>query len=167
MKIIVNDIHLGPTTFDPHDISMLVCDIDGTIADNSHRQHWVRTKPKNWAAFHKNMHLDKPIEPVLEVVRNFHTSGTRIIYCSGRGEQNRELTLKWLDQVKAPGVPYHLFMRMEGDYRRDDIVKEELMKSIIIFSGLKPVLILEDRNQVVALWRRLGYTCIQVAEGDF
>lgn len=165
MKITIEDVHLGPTTFDPHDVGLLVCDIDGTIADNSHRQHWVCTKPKNWSAFEKTMHLDKPIESVLKVVNNFHISGTRIIYCSGRGEQNRELTLKWLRQVKAPEAP--LFMRKIADYRRDDIIKAELMSDIIFATGQKPGLILEDRNQVVALWRRLGYTCIQVAEGDF
>ena len=27
--------------------------------------------------------------------------------------------------------------------------------------------ILEDRTSVVQAWRKLGYTCLQVAEGDF
>jgi hypothetical protein len=29
------------------------------------------------------------------------------------------------------------------------------------------VLCLDDRNSVVKLWRDLGLTCLQVAEGDF
>ena len=29
----------------------VICDIDGTVADCSHRLHWIQSKPKNWKAF--------------------------------------------------------------------------------------------------------------------
>ena len=59
-----------------------------------------------------------------------------------------------------------LFMRADGDYRADSIVKEE-----IYHDKIEPVynvlLVLDDRDSVVKMWRSLGLTCLQVAEGNF
>lgn len=57
-------------------------------------------------------------------------------------------------------------MRPAGDYRPDQIVKRELYEAHI--AGQYDVLFcVDDRNSVVAMWRELGLTCLQCAEGDF
>ena len=61
-----------------------IFDIDGTIADVTHRRHYVACKPKNWPAFEKKMHMDTPIEPIVELIRHLYDDN-RIILCSGRG----------------------------------------------------------------------------------
>jgi len=57
-------------------------------------------------------------------------------------------------------------MRATGDNRKDSIVKKEIYEGII-----KPVFdvkfVLDDRNQVVEMWRSLGLTVLQVADGNF
>jgi hypothetical protein len=57
-------------------------------------------------------------------------------------------------------------MREAGDSRKDSIVKQELYERHI-----KPsydvFVVLDDRNQVVDMWRSLGLVCLQVAPGDF
>jgi len=61
---------------------------------------------------------------------------------------------------------YSLFMRAEGDMRKDSIIKQELFEKRV--KDLYYVwFVLVDRGQVVNMWRSLGLTCFQVAPGDF
>jgi hypothetical protein len=84
---------------------------------------------------------------------------------SGRDSKHREPTLRFLDKH---AFPYDaLYMRAEGDNRKDAIVKEEMYEQHI--KGRYNVLVVfDDRNQVVDLWRKkLGIPCFQVNYGDF
>lgn len=57
-------------------------------------------------------------------------------------------------------------MRPAGDHRRDAIVKRELF-DLHIRHQYRVTHVLDDRTQVVQMWRALGLTCLQVADGDF
>lgn len=125
---------------------IFLCDIDGTLANNSHRQHFVRIKPKNFGAFNRGMGRDLPIPQVIEVLKCLHASGHEIVLVSGRGEETRQVTEEWL---KRYDVPYHaLYMRAEGDYRKDSVIKSELLDKIIDDYGTTPFAAIDDRNQV-------------------
>lgn len=164
--MIINDYHLGPQEVDLSQVEVLVCDIDGTIADLTHRRHYITTKPKNYKAFEATIYHDTLIKEVAQILwdyRAFDYYGD-IILCSGRGEQNRDVTEDWLDEYE---VPYdRLYMRKAKDYRKDYIVKAELKDQILKDYG-KIDLVLDDRDQVVKMWRDAGIRCIQVADGDF
>lgn len=57
-----------------------------------------------------------------------------------------------------------------ADTRHDTVVKPELLEKAFKEDRIdksKVLCILEDRNSMVRKWRELGYTCLQVAEGDF
>jgi hydroxymethylpyrimidine pyrophosphatase-like HAD family hydrolase len=142
----------------------IIVDLDGTVADCSHRQHYVNTKPSNWQAFEAGIPHDAPHQHVIDLVNTLYKAGWTIILCSGRGEQSRRDTESWLSRH---GVNYHrLYMRAAGDYRRDDIVKMELLDQILA-EGYNPSFALDDRDQVVVAWRSRGIPCFQVAPGDF
>jgi hypothetical protein len=64
--------------------------------------------------------------------------------------------------IKPAGV----FMRATGDQRKDSIIKQELFDRHIL-GKYNIKFVLDDRNQVVNMWRSLGLTVFQVAEGDF
>lgn len=164
MKIDIEDVHLGYQTVDLSVPSTVIVDIDGTLADISHRRHFVETKPKNWAAFEKLAHLDPVHEHIAEVVRMMYDYGWTVLIVSGRGEQQRTTTIDWLwsNQISHHGV----YMRAKLDYRADDIVKSEIL-DMILASGRTPTLVLDDRDRVVKMWRDRGLKVIQVAEGDF
>jgi hypothetical protein len=89
------------------------------------------------------------------------------VFLSGREDsgQCRADSIQWIQDHIAVH-PITLFMRSEGDHRPDDIIKEELYRSHI-----EPVydvqFIFDDRDRVVQMWRRIGLTCFQVANGDF
>lgn len=58
-------------------------------------------------------------------------------------------------------------MRTTGDARKDSIVKKELFEAHVKQHYFIKF-VLDDRNQVVDLWRLdLGLTCLQVNYGDF
>jgi len=86
------------------------------------------------------------------------------IVMSGRDEVCRTETETWLNDKCIPFE--YLFMRPEGDQRADNIVKAELFDKYVR-DNFDVRFVLDDRNQVVDMWRRMGLTCLQVAEGDF
>lgn len=161
MTISITDVHLGVRFFNLDDLESVVFDIDGTLADLTHRRKWVQSKPKNWAAFEKNMHLDKPIQPIIEIAQKMEAHGIQVVFCSGRGSQNRKVTEDWL--AEHVGFDSPLFMRKEKDYRSDYIVKKELLLEMYEM-GISPDLAIDDRDQVVQMWREMKIDCVQVAE---
>jgi len=167
---------------------LIAFDIDGTLADLSHRLHWVKNLPANgkpdWEAFFARVRGDKPIPEMVELCNDLHTvSGTEVIFVSGRNEVCREDTEWWLKAYTI--VEHHLdldypehgfvgqlrqpllYMRSEGDRRADFIIKAELANRIEADYNQLPDIVFDDRQQVVDMWRSLGVRCCQVAKGDF
>lgn len=141
-----------------------IFDIDGTLSDPTHRLHYVQQSPKDWRAFFAAVGGDKPVPHMIELVNDLYRAGADIVYVSGRSDECREATLHWLRERFCPKGP--LYMRKAEDYRPDDVVKSELLVQLRA-AGYEPIMAFDDRNSVVANWRRLGVPCAQVAEGDF
>lgn len=144
----------------------IMCDLDGTLANLSHRLHFVRREgKKDWGSFFRECQKDGLYECVAGVVRNEINSGTEIVYCSGRDEEQcRELTHDWL-QSHGFIAPI-LVMRPKLNYKADNITKIMLYRyEIEPYYNVKYVL--DDRDQVVEAWRKLGLVCFQVRPGDF
>ena len=143
-----------------------IFDIDGTIADLTHRRHHVATKPKNWPAFHAGCVDDKPIDHIRTLLGHIREGTTApIIYVSGRNEAQRENTEQWIELHGFP-LAFHLYMRADGDFRDDSIVKLELLQRLRA-DGFEPIMAFDDRDRVVKMWRDNGVPCAQVAPGDF
>lgn len=148
-------------------IDCVIFDIDGTLANVEHRIHWVRSKPKNWTAFNRGMSRDMPNQDICDLLRMFHASGTTILIASGRNEDDREVTERWLRDVAGLGGLWtRLYMRPSRDYRSDDIIKSEILDQMIA-DGFNPVMAIDDRDQVVAMLRARGLRVLQVAPGNF
>lgn len=154
----------------------IICDIDGTIADLTHRLHYVRPSEgqrKNWAAFHACVAADTPHWDVQEILyslsgKRFMTdkdSPKQIVYVSGRNEASRAATMQWLYMYGFPDGDLH--MRADGDFRSDDIVKEEILDNHLRLTPEQVLCVLDDRQRVVDMWRRRGFRVLQVAPGDF
>lgn len=145
-------------------MTYVIFDIDGTLADCEHRRHHVANKPKNWTAFYEAMDDDVPNMPVVVVARVFNTAGWKIICVSGRPSNYHKRTQAWLQEH---GIPcWDLYLREEGDHRPDHVVKREKLVLIRTVHG-EPLFAVDDRQQVVDMWRSEGITCLQCAPGDF
>lgn len=156
---------------------MIICDIDGTIADISHRLHFIQDQPKDWDSFFAECIHDRPIIPVIEAVKRL-SRGSDLYFLTGRPESIRRETFLWLERVgfflpsvRSPlGNCSDLIMRRTGDHRPDTRVKPELLLSYLSSLGKDESsvdLILEDRSSMVKVWRDMGFLCFQVAAGDY
>lgn len=139
-----------------------VFDIDGTLADLSHRLHLIQKEPKDWDAFFDACAADAPIHHMIQLCRTV-MSWHQVVFVSGRAERCRSATEVWLGGFGILGL---LYMRPDGDHRPDHVLKAELLDRMLA-DGLKPVMAFDDRNQVVKMWRERGIPCAQVADGDF
>ena len=147
---------------------IIICDIDGTIADCDHRRHYITTKPKDHDAFYAGVRDDAPIGNVIRVLLSLlelHNPPS-LIFVSGRPERTRKDTEWWLAKhLDLHPDSYEMFMRKDRDYRQDYLVKQDILDKHIDKS--KVWVVLDDRDQVVQMWRRNGLTCLQVADGNF
>lgn len=136
-------------------------DIDGTLANIKHRQNLL----PNWRAFFEAMEDDTVNEPVARAMHLYGRAEYTVILMSGRPANYRAVTEKWLCDNGLDGY-FALFMRPFNDSRQDNVMKSELYHNYV-----KPYFDIEcvydDRDQVVKMWRELGLTCFQCAEGNF
>ena len=107
----------------PKEIKKIICDIDGTIADNSHRQFLLKNN-NNWDKFFLEMKNDLPIYPVINKVIDEFRDGKEIIFLTGRPSNYEKETNEWLKKYFT--FEYKLVMRRENDRRNKLIVKKEL-----------------------------------------
>lgn len=133
----------------------VICDIDGTLALSNGRG------PFEW----DRVGEDLPNEPVIEMVTALVCEGYAVILVSGRSNQCRDQTREWLNEHVPFTWDCPLYMRPDGDYRPDTELKRDIYGRYV--AGLDVLCVFDDRDQVVKMWRELGLTCLQVADGDF
>ncbi|MGR4878606.1 AAA family ATPase [Streptomyces sp. LARHCF249] len=140
---------------DPALPAAVMCDIDGTLALTGDRG------PYDFSRCELDL-LNEPVRRALDAFRR--ADGDVIVLLSGRSEEHRPQTESWLRRHR---VPYdELWMRAAGDTRRDDVVKAELFDAHVRHRYAVRVS-LDDRDRVVAVWRRMGLPTWQVNYGDF
>ena len=148
-----------------------IFDIDGTLADISHRLHFIEQEKPDWDAFYAASGDDSPIWEVITVARALAAAKHVIIMSTGRSEDIRAITNTWLTKYRVPCSG--LFMRASKDYREDNVVKGELLDRILAEfvdpSKLGRILagVFEDRQQVVDMYRARDIRVFQVAPGKF
>lgn len=131
----------------------VIFDLDGTLACIGDRSPYDG----------KSCGKDLPNWSVI-TLNKWVPMNTNIILFSGRSETARKETLDWLDKYNVSFDA--LYMREDGDNRKDSIVKEEMFNRYIK-DKYRVIFAVDDRKSIVDLWRSLGITCLQVAEGDF
>ncbi|MEI6360600.1 MAG: hypothetical protein WCP95_00565 [Actinomycetes bacterium] len=129
-----------------------VFDIDGVLADATHRQHHVESRPKDWDAFFAAVGED----PVIEAgrARLLEAAGEHeIVVVSGRPERTRADTEAWLERG-GMGRP-RVVLRPDHDRRPAADLKADLL--VGVGSPDEVVLIVDDDPSVVERVTGLGY----------
>jgi len=148
----------------------IIVDVDGTLAD----MRGIRG-PFEW----DKVHLDKPHQDVIDLVnelasvRELIPPGKpfrempfkyKIIITTGRDGVCEDATKNWLLENYINYDDFYI--RKEGDFRKDNIIKSE-----IYMDHIRPkydvAFVIDDRDQVVEMWRSLGLRVLQVAPGNF
>ena len=142
----------------------IIFDVDGTIADVEHRRHFVNGN-NDWQSFRAETVNDTPVQWVCDIAKRFIAQGDQVAFFIARNESEREITEKQIAEWIGDNHQ-GLFLRPDGDFRKDDEFKSELADKFEELGG-KIDLVFDDRNQVVEMWRNRGTLVVQVAEGDF
>jgi len=143
----------------------VIFDIDGTIADCTHRLHLIESEKKEWEKFFFECVNDKPIKNIITLLQFIWCSHDEVVFCTSRPERTRKETIDWIESNTGITVECML-MRADNDRRSDIIVKPELLMN----AGLTPdkvAFIVDDRTKVVNRFRELGYTVLQCADGNY
>jgi len=161
---------------------MIIFDLDGTLADCSHRRHFVDKKyamnrkdlyfqgdfPKtglfnlntennwkpDWKAFYEACGDDKPIQPVIDIFTRCVCTDKVEIW-SGRCESVRDKTLLWLDRnLNVNTDEFLLKMRPIGDYTPEDEIKFHWANDTIIKEGKDIEFVFDSDVASIAMWKR-------------
>lgn len=147
---------VGPRWYEPNESlpAAWLVDVDGTLANMGARQPHDLTRVAE----------DTCHTTIADLVALIRQSGNAIVVMSGRDESSRADTQVWLDHHLGDYDELH--MRPAGDRRPDYLIKAELFDQHVR-DRWHVIAALDDRDQVVRMWRAMGLTCLQVADGDF
>jgi hypothetical protein len=151
---------------------IVICDIDGTIANNDHRQGFLQQPKKDWGSFYNPdlMWEDEPIQEAMEVLPGLIVKTMpNFFFLTGRPERTRGVTAGWIEKhlgcatrppgpaAPAPNSDAHrpqLVMRKDGDHRKAHVFKEEL--SQFLWSYGNPLLFIDDDERNTLMYSRFG-----------
>jgi hypothetical protein len=146
-------------------LQVVIFDLDGTLAEINHRRTHLSSQSPDWKSFNSEMSNDIPNKPIVDLYKALWDSQIyQLIIVSGRSDEYRKFTEQWLSWNEIPFS--ELIMRKKGDSRSDHIVKEEILKQIQSLNK-EIAFVVDDRQQVVDMWRKNGITCLQCDTGDF
>jgi predicted kinase len=154
-------LRYGLQRFDPSQV--VLCDLDGTIADITHRLHYVKGDGvKDWKGFFEAITLDSPRESVCEQLAAFRAAGKTIIIVSARPDTYGVETRHWLARYEIPH--WTIIMRSRHDHRQDVEVKADLLKTFFPDQSVIHAVV-DDRPSVIRMWREQGLNVIDVGAG--
>lgn len=147
--------------------NVFVFDLDGTLADHSHRFHLMPTEnldlSSSWLEFVNECDKDKPIQNTISVLNALYNTYGHfyVVILTARSEEVQEKTEDWLCDH---GVNYdNLIMRDKDDNSKDSDFKERELRKL----GLENIVgVWEDNPHVIKRLRDIGLTVYQVCEAD-
>jgi hypothetical protein len=134
----------------------VIFDIDGVLADATHRQHLVNRGRNNWNAFFDACGADALIKPVAQMADLLDPSLT-IVLLTARPASVADLTITWLQKHR---VRWDLLvMRDYGDYQLARDFKDYALHELRTF-GFTVDLAIEDDERNVAMFEQRGVPCL-------
>lgn len=135
---------------------LAVFDLDGTLAETGHRQHFLERQPRDWKGFFAALHRDPPLDEGLRRVREAAVD-CDVVYLTGRPERCRRDTLAWL---AGHGLPDgRLLMRGNADRRPARAVKLEVLRGLA--QGREIRMLVDDDELVCDAAERAGFRVVR------
>ena len=126
-------------------MQLAVFDIDGVLADVSHRRGLISAGRRDWAGFFAAAVDDTVLPDGAARVHRAVADGLLLVYLSGRPERLREVTTNWLRDNGLPTAD--LVLRPDGDH--SPAVEFKLGRLRVMASGYTIALLVDDDEQVV------------------
>lgn len=127
------DTRTGTTTRNTDIKRLIIGDIDGVIADCSHRLQYLQGSEKNWDKFYgAEMADDKYIKHNGDLLQKLSFGeDAQLVFLTGRPERTHELTRLWLNEHLGGVVDYWITCRLDGDHRKSPVVKAEMLECFL------------------------------------
>lgn len=163
---------------------MFIFDIDGTLADNSHRLHHIKGDKKDWKSYHSpELIMSDAYICETWIILSALINSRKVAFVTGRGEEQREVTTEWLSvglslYMSLPCFDYAtrikkyssqaLFMRSKEDTKSKIPSYESKRKNLnLLRQNYNVVGAFDDRRQDVKMYREEGITVYDVNNGDY
>ena len=138
----------------------VIVDVDGTLVDVTSIRHHVlgmqnpdgSYKRKNFDAFHQDSVNCPPITGTFVEIARWIGQGCAILIVTARSQRYYPQTAWWLAENDVPHDA--IYMRTDGDFRKDYIVKKEILERIR--QRYDVVHAIDDNPSVIALWAEEG-----------
>jgi phosphoglycolate phosphatase-like HAD superfamily hydrolase len=133
-----------------------VIDLDGVLADVTHRLHHISGGSTNWERFFEGMEAD-PLYPEGLALSRELAQAHRLVFLSGRPERYRGPTERWLATHDVP--PGDVLLRGDRDRRPARVVKLEVLRRL---SDEAPVaVVVDDDPEVCRSAREAGFAVFE------
>ncbi|MFJ8311508.1 MULTISPECIES: hypothetical protein [unclassified Streptomyces] len=135
---------------------LAVFDLDGTLADSAHRQHFLDRKPRDWDAFFGAAPADPPLAEGVELCLKT-AEECEVVYLTGRPERCREDTVEWLAGQALPAGRIH--MRRNDDRRPARATKLEILRGL--GRGREVRMLVDDDELVCDAAEQAGFRVVR------
>lgn len=130
----------------PEDRPIAVFDIDGVLADVSHRLHYIQGRSHNWDKFFRTADRDPLLAEGAQRLRAALVDHD-VVYLTGRPEWIRRLTERWLARHGLPTGP--LIMRGDRDRRPAAWLKRGELRALALDRTIASII--DDDPSVVGV----------------
>lgn len=142
---------------------IVLVDLDGTLADGRHREHFVSGEKRDWDSYFAACGEDGYIDIVCRWVVQLSKTHC-VCLVSGRPDNWWRETSIWMMKSGWKNASTslhfdHIFMRSSGDKRPDTQVKADILKYL---PKDKIAFVIDDRPSVIQMWRENGLRVIPV-----
>ncbi|MFD9077306.1 hypothetical protein ACFQ7B_26235 [Streptomyces erythrochromogenes] len=134
---------------------LAVFDIDNTLADTAHRQHFLERRPRDWAGFFGAAPADPPLARGIALAVE-SSADCEVVYLTGRPERCRADTVEWLTRHGLPEG--RLWMRGNQDRRPARTTKLEVLGRIA--RGRQVRMLVDDDELVCQAARAAGFRVV-------
>ncbi|MFI6469778.1 hypothetical protein ACIBL5_05865 [Streptomyces sp. NPDC050516] len=135
---------------------LAVFDLDGTLADSSHRQRFLDRGPRDWDAFFAAAPADPPLAEGVALCREA-AGDCEVVYLTGRPERCREDTLAWLAEQGLPAGALH--MRRNDDRRPARVTKLQILRGL--GRGREVRMLVDDDELVCDAAEQAGFRVVR------
>ncbi|MFJ7497031.1 hypothetical protein ACIQZB_39035 [Streptomyces sp. NPDC097727] len=135
---------------------LAVFDLDGTLADTGHRQHYLEGRRRDWNGFFSAAVDDPPLPEGVRLVLS-SAEECEVRFLTGRPERCRRDTVAWLAEQGLPEG--RLYMRRNDDRRPARHTKLEILKRL----GREHVvrMLVDDDELVCDAAEQAGFTVVR------
>ncbi|AWZ07837.1 MULTISPECIES: hypothetical protein [unclassified Streptomyces] len=134
---------------------LAVFDIDNTLADTGHRQHFLESRPRDWSGFFGAAPADPPLARGIALAVE-SAADCEVAYLTGRPERCRADTAVWLTRHGLPEG--RLWMRGNQDRRPARTTKLEVLRRIA--RGREVRMLVDDDELVCRDARAAGFRVV-------